>query len=497
MKQSSIAANGRWQFLSVAAAIVFVVSMAVPEDAFAVAGFTRQTGMNCNSCHTLHGGPTPNFTFTGKKFNALGYRLPKGTHTVLSETREQGGSEDESKGEYLKILPTTLSGRFQYQVINTSERPGADDWGPVRTNPTSRFALFPFTGPIGDHWGVWTEIYIVPFTSDDNEWGIADVSYEEFDFRYIINPENDSSIFGFALTNQGINQLFGFGPYPGLPSYLSRGGVGGYAHPNRAQLYHYGWVNDRFVYAIGAGTGDTNDNWDDANVVGIFGWAIRNRNDNEMWLNFTMRTGNDALPLVSASGAEDSSRSWQYRDAVGGIDDTRLAGLPVGSTCADVPGAFAGRRNTGGCAYLAEELDDFTTFNVELRWAAQNVDKFFGTRSVGNWSFEHVARLAFNDEDYYDGASAKRNSWGLSTVIGYKHTWYFKPRITGDIDYEFTDNLGTVYDIDTPMRWSFRVAYKPVENFLFYAQFANSQSIAITRDALTGRSFSLTADISF
>lgn len=472
------------------AAVLLAMGVIVPEDAFAVAGYARQTGMSCNSCHTLHGAPTPNFTFTGKKFNAAGYRLPKGIRTVLGETQEQGRGEAEDKGEYFKLLPTTFSGRFQYQAANRSKPPGADDYGPVITNPTSRLALFPFTGPIGDHWGIWTEIYIVPFTSEDNEWSIADASYEEFDLRYIINPDNDSTIFGFSLSNQDVYGLFGFGPFPGLPSHIGRGGVGGYAHPNRAQFYQYGWVNDRWVYAIGAETGDTNYDWDDYNLVGFFGYALRNRNDDELWVNLAVRTGDDALPLVTASGAEGSSRSWQYRDRVGGISDTRRA---PGAACPGVDG----RRAEGSCAYLAEELDDHTSVDLEVRWGGQNIDSFFSERGAGPWSFEMVGRLTHNDEDYIDGAGAKRNSWGFQPVIGYKHTYFFKPLIEGDFDFEFTDNTGVTHDIDTQTRWSLTFAYKPVENYLIYAQYSNNESIALGRGALDGRAFTITADVSF
>lgn len=476
--------------VNAAAALLLVLSVAVPEDAYAVAGYARQTGMNCNSCHTLHGAPTPNFTFTGKKFNAVGYRLPGGINAVLGEGQEQGESEEADRGEFFRLLPTTFSGRFQYQLANTRKAPGADEYGPVITNPTSRLAFFPFTGPVGDHWGIWTEIYIVPLTSDDGEWTIADATYEEFDFRYIINPENDSTIYGFSLSNQDVYGLFGFGPFPGLPSYIGRGGVGGYAHPNRAQFYQYGWIDDRWVYAVGAETGDTNYDWSENNWIGFLGYALRNRNDDELWVNLAYRTGGDALPLVTAIGAENESRSWQYRDAVGGISDTRRA---AGTPC---PG-FEGRRAEGSCAYLAEELENHDSLDVEVRWGAQNVDKFFGERGAGNWSFEMVGRLTWNEEDYFDGAGAERSSWGFQPVIGYKHTYYFKPAIEGDLDFEFTDMTGVTHDIDTGTSWSVAFAYKPVENYLIYAQYSNNESIALGRGALTGRAFSITADVSF
>jgi hypothetical protein len=460
-------------------------------DAQAVAGFTRQTGMNCNSCHTLHGAPTPNFTFTGRKFKAAGYRLPQGTGHTQERAQEQGKESD--WGEYLSILPVTWSGRMQYTSANVSKPAGSDEWGEVTTNPTSRFALFPFTGPIGQRFGVWTEVYIVPFTSQDGEWGIADTSYEEFDFRYILNPGSKDRIFGLAMSNQSIYELFGYGPYPGLPSFINRGGVGGYSHPNKAQVYTYGWMDNRWVWAAGADTGDTNMGWDRSNVLALFGYAIKNRNDNEMWLNVIGRTGEDALPLLTASGADRTSRSWTYRDAVGGVSATRLG---PGGVCLGAPG----RRVAGSCAYIAEDLDSFSSFDVELRMGGQNVDRFFGNeRKPGVWSFEHVARVTTNSEDYFDGGSTDRDTWGVSTVIGYKHTWYLKPLISGDFKYEFTDRLGTLHDIDTDITWNLTVAFKPAENFLIYASYNNLESVVLPAGVQpsSGRAFQITADLSF
>jgi hypothetical protein len=470
------------------AGILFIALFAANE-AYAVAAFTRQTGMSCNSCHTLHGAPTPNFTFTGKKFNAMGYRLPGRPHHTQERTKEQGTPDD--LGEFLTMLPTTFSGRMQYSPYQKSKGPTATDWGEATSNPTSRLAFFPFLGPIGNHFGVWTEFYIVPFTSEDNEWGIADTSYEEFDFRYIINPENMDYTIGLAFNNQSIYELFGFGPYPGLPSYLNRGVIGGYTHPNKGTLSAYGWMYDRWIWALGVNTGDTNMGWDENNFLGFFGYALRNRNDNELWINIAARTGSDVMPLVTANGAQASSRSFQYRDAIGGISNTRR---PPGDPC---PGV-AGRRPAGSCAYLAEEIDDATSVDIEVRWGGQNVGSFFGSQgTTGPWSFETVARVGFNSEDYIDGAKAKRNTWGIQTVIGYKHTYYIKPSIQDSFTYEFTDLAGTKYDIDTKISWNLTLAYKPVENFLIYLAYSNNQSNSLTGSANTGRVINLTADISF
>jgi hypothetical protein len=472
------------EFLGPAGLIVFI-GLFTATEAQAVAAFTRQTGMSCNSCHTLHGAPTPNFSFTGKKFNAMGYRLPGRPHHVQERAQEQ--NTPEHLGEFLTMLPTTFSGRMQWTPYNQVKSPTADSYGEVTTNPTSRLAFFPFVGPIGEHFGVWTEYYIVPFTSADGEWGIADSSYEEFDFRYIIDPSNMDYTIGLAMNNQSVYEIFGFGPYPGLPSYITRAGVGGYSHPNKAAVFAYGWMHDRWVWALGADTGDTNMGWDKSNTVGFFGYAIKNRNDNELWVNIAARKGNDAMPIVSASGAQASSRSWQYRDGVGGVGATR--GLP----CPALPG----RRPPGSCSYIAEELDDLTSVDVEVRWGGQNVSSFFSQGAAGPWSFETVVRLGFNSEDYFDGAKTKRNTWGVQTVIGYKHTYFIKPSIQNSSTYEFTDRSGTTYDIDTKMSWNVTLAYKPVENFLIYLAFSNNQANSLTGDAQTGRAILMTADLSF
>jgi len=203
-----------------------------------------------------------------------------------------------------------------------------------------------------------------------------------------------------------------------------------------------------------------------------------------------MRTGNDALPLVTANGAEPSSRSWQYRDSLGGVSDTRR---PPGTPC---PGE-EGRRPEGSCSYLAEELDDHTSMDVELRWGRQNVDGFFGQAAAGPWSFEFVSRVGRNTEDYRDGAEAERHTWGAEFVLGWRHRYYLKPGVTGDFDFEFTDVSGVKHDIETDPSWGVTLAYKPVENFLIYLRYNDTQRLSLEDNAEHGRSLQMTADLSF
>ncbi|MCP5348615.1 MAG: hypothetical protein R3F41_06755 [Gammaproteobacteria bacterium] len=444
----------------------------------AVPGFARQTGMTCNQCHTSHGAATPNFTFSGKKFNALGYRLP----SVQVPDIEAGGPEDQ--GEYLELNPVQWSGRFQWSAISNVKPPAGPnegDWGEENSNPTSRFAVFPFIGSIGDHFGVWTEIYIIPSSSTNDEWTISNASYEEHDFRYIINPDSKENIYGISFSNQGIGSLFGFGPWPAvgaISDVINRGGIGGYQHPNFSNLMAYGWMDDRWVWALGGNSGDTNTGWDAANAVGMVGYAFQNSNYNELWANLYFRDGDDAMPLVTGISVPQDKHDFYYSDGISGVGATRP------TTCPSNPEFIL-----NGCPYLAEDMDHVTSVDAEIRWGGQD---------RGNLSFEVVGRLGFNDEDYYDGAGTTKNSWSLATQFGWNHTWYFKPYLNGVQDFEFTDRSGVKYDIDTSTQWGAWLAYKPTENFLLSFEYHRLQSWGLNRAALDdGARYSLTADIAF
>ncbi len=442
--------------------VTFLVTLLISSNAFAVAGFARQTGMSCNQCHTSHGAATPNFTFTGKKFNAMGYRIP----SIQVSDIEKGKPED--KGEYLSLKPNPLSGRFQWTALSNSSSNTTGVWREASTNPTSRFAMFPYIGPIGDNFGVWTEFYIVPLLSG-GEWGIASTSYEEHDFRYIFDPDNRDYTIGLALTNQSIREIFGFGPWPavGMYSDMNRAGIGGYTHPNKANIFAYGWMHDRWVWAAGLNTGDTNIGWDKFNTLAMFGYAFRNTNANELWANIYFRTGNDALPLVTRIFTSFATGTFAYADGVAGVTATRLVALP----------------------YLAEDVTGHNTMDVEVRWSAQD---------AGPWSYEMVGRLTFSTEDYSDGGKTARDSWAIATQFGWKHTYYFKPYIKGRVKYDFTDQAGTLYNIDTALAYGFWLAYKPVENFLLSFEYHNLQSLDINNPVQAkGARYSIVADISF
>lgn len=447
-------------------------------NTFAVAGFSRQTGMSCNQCHTSHAAATPNFTFSGKKFKGLGYRVP----TVQVPDIEKGEPED--RGEYLLLNPVQWSARFQFSALNNVKLPAgpeAGEWGEAQTNPTARLAIFPFIGPLNKHLGIWTEFYVVATGSENEEWGTAHASYEEFDLRYTINPDSDANVYGLSLNNQGPAEIFGFGPWPavGLHSGVSnRGGINGWQHPNFANVMAYGWMNDRWVWALGGNTGDTNNGWDDSNLTGMFGYAFENSYSNELWANVYFRAGEDAMPLVTDISVPADRHDFHYSEDVAGIGATRGPDCPS-------PSDFI----LDGCPYLAEDLDDHTAVEADLRWSRQD---------FGDLSFEVVGRLGFNDEDYIDGAETRMNTWGIATQFGWKHTYYIKPYVNGHLDFEFTDRNGTEYDIDTSLNYGIWLAYKPVENFLLSLGYHSLQALSLENSALDdGARYDLAASISF
>ena len=436
--------------LTVVVALLLLVG--APREARAVPSFTRQTTMSCNQCHTVPGGPVPNFTMTGKKFRALGYRTPHGREEITS------GVEGDM-GERLTLpLLDYLSFRLQGTLASVAKSPVTEEWGEVSTNPTSRVSWF-FTGPVGDNFGLWNEWYVVPLGSENEEWSLGLASFDELDLRYILNPDNPDYTIGIALSNQGVNELCGFGPFPVYigGGEISRGSVRGYAHPNFGNLMLNGWMYDRWTWTVGVNTGDNNLGWDYANVQGQLAYAFFNTNANELWLNVVARSGTDVIPLVTDNYVPTGERDWAYRDAIGGISATR-------------PGEAPG-------PYLSTDIDNATSATAEVRWSRQD---------WGPHSFECVLRYGLNTEEYRDGASTDLNTLGFVLLYGWKHTYYLKPFVMSRITHEFTDHTGEKYDIDSSPEYGINLGFKPHENFLINLEWQNLQIMSIEDDALDG-----------
>ena len=451
------------------AAFAGATVLAASTDASAVPSFARQTGMTCNQCHVSFGAPVPNFTFTGKKFRMNGYRMP-----FVAEKIE-AGEPGVAGGKRLAIpLIPYLSFRYQSQFAAQSKAPGADEASPISSNPTNRLSLFP-GGALGDNFGLWVELYLTPDGSPTREWTLGLFSFDEFDLRMV--KITDTNTFGLSFSNQSIREVSGFGPWPTITSNLSRGGFGGWSHPNRGNLFAYGFWGDRLLTVLGASPGDDNLDWDRRNFQAQLAYALRNSDENELWLNVMTQFGNDAIPVVSNT-APNAQRTWTYTDVVQGIRQTR------------------GTDPATQTAYLSADIGDFVRIEPELRYSF--IDR-------GPHSMEAAARFVLARETYDDNSEAVQNNLGGAIRYMFDRTWGGDILVTKNLDFTLTDPTGVEHEIDTGLSWTTYLKYQPAMNFILSLQVGNSiqgrlrtpGSVTENDALLKGWSWSLGADILF
>lgn len=452
-------------------------------SAEAVPSFARQTGMSCNSCHVLHGAPTPDFTFSGKKFNAFGYRTPR-----IHPAWEKGEAGQENTGERMNMewLYQRWSMRFQQTFIQGGKDPATGDWDENETRVTRRLAMF-YPGPIGDNMGMWNEFYFMPAGSETFQGGTM-VTWEEMDFRYVLSETSDTN-YSLALSNQDLSSAFGFAPFGPPDSTALRGGIGGYSIPQQGNAMLTAWVNDRFVYSIGANTGDTNWGWDKHNWIGLFGYAFENTNARDLWAVVNFRTGDDALPLVTRRFLTDDG------DLCGTTTDIACFGGVRSSHFSESLTGVTATRPAGSGPYLPEDLDNHTTVGFQLRWGGSNSD--FG-QGVGPWSWKLAGGYSYNTEEYTDGAEYRYDELGVTGILAWKHSYYIKPEIEYAVEHEFTDHQGNTFEVDEEVSIGSSFIWKPVENMLIAFDISNDFDTSLTGDAETGGiSYSVYTDIMF
>jgi len=453
---------------------IFISAILLPQPSSAVPAIARQTNMSCNMCHTNFGAPVPNFTMTGKKYRAFGYRVPEVRDKILS-----GHKPDLGERLNIPLLPYFCF-RFQAVLAQTSKAPGSDKWSEVESDPTTRYAWF-FTGPVGDHIGVWDEGYIVPYGSRQSNFSPGFASWDELDLRYVFNPDNTETSVGLTVNNQGLAEICGFGPFPALigGGELRRASIGGQIHPRQMFAALYGWMDNRWVWQLGYNTGDTNVGMDKLNAIGQLAYAFMNTNYNELWFNVMARSGSDVMPLVTtdfipvcpASGpCNVNIRDYSFRDAIAGISETRAEGHRV--------------------PYLAEDVNTATSVVAEARWSRQD---------VGPASFETVLRYAVSHERYKDNAKTDFSTVGAEIRLALMHTFYIQPFVLNTVKYEFTEFTGgKTYEIDAPVTVGAWFGFRPAENFLVNLNVASTQTLHLTEKATGGgRTLSLSVDYLF
>jgi hypothetical protein len=411
-------------------------------DATAVPSFTRQTGLTCNQCHVSHT-PVPSFTFTGRKFRLNGYRTP-----VVGQKIE-AGEEGAVSGRRLSIpLIPMLSFRFGSNLLSQSKAPGATEASPMETRVHTNQALF-FTGSIGDHFGLWMETYFINGSARGSSF--ASVSAEEFDLKFV--NVTDRNVLGLAVTNQGVRELAGFGPWPiRLTDYTNYGTSGSY-HPGLGGLFLYGLFNDRFLAAVGASPGADNPRWDRFNWQGLVGYAFKNSDENELWLNFIWSLGQDAIPLASAPVA-NTNNTVTFRDVARGITEVRTAG--------------AGRPMA---SYLASDMGDNVRLNSQLWYSF--IDR-------GPHSAALVLNASYNKDVYADNAEITHNGVGIGAQYFWDRTIGFNVFMDKPIDYEYTSPAGRVYPISpNDINVNAYLTYRLAMNMALNLSASNSKSLTL------------------
>ncbi len=435
-------------------ALAGVLALAVVADAHAVPSFVRQTGLTCNQCH-MTWTPNPDFTFTGEKFRLNGYRTP------FVADRIEAGEEGALNGKRL-LLGLENYWTLHYRSNLLAQSKGASDprlsapqANPVESQPFSSVGL-DYAGPIGDHWGIWTEYYFAANGGNPNVYNL--VSNDEYDVKYVFNPGNN--IIGLAFTTQYLNCLSGFCPFSdGQPVSMQRSSAGGNGHAPYANLAVYGLFADRLMATLGVKPGDDNLDYQRMDYEGIAGVALGNSDYNRMWLWGEFSAGNDFVPEITSLGLTHSNNSISSRDAVRGISATN-----------------------GGSVYASSMTGDIVRAHFALRGGF--VDK-------GPHSLTYEAGVGFANEKYSDGAKLKASGWGVAARYFYDRTFGIEGRLSDYAKYDFTDVNDVLHDVPHDLGWQLRLTYRPAMNFAWELAWANTQSLVLDQNWRNGWSWSL------
>lgn len=436
------------RFGLVASLVAFgIVAMAA--SANAVPSFVRQTGLTCNQCHITFAN-VPDFTFTGKKFRMNGYRAPYVAEKI------EAGEEGALNGKRLMLgIQNIYSLRFRNTLLSqnksaTRALAPASSPSSLTTTPGSSISWF-YVGAIGEHIGLWNELYL-----DGAGGGSANSifrleSFDEYDLKFVMNPGYDN-ILGFAYTTQAFNCLAGFCPYSpgGGTASLGGGGIGN-AHTPYVNMAVYALIKDRIVTVLGLQPGEDNRDFSGHNYGGLFAYAIGNSDYNQMWIKYEFRTGNDKIPSVGGVGI-DADRNITYTNS---------------SLYTNTRGNTAATR----VAYKPADMGDFFQHGVQFLYGF--VDRGPHSLSAGaGWSPGIKETYAEGSE--YTGTS----SVGFGFRYYYDRTYGVEYALTRPYKYgTFKDKNGVVHNFN-------KQAFNPVNVTVFYRPAMNF-SLSLQIAALT------------
>src|SRR5712691_8796217 len=191
------------------AATVVAVLGVLATRAEAVPGYARQTGFACNQCH-MSWSPTPDFTVTGEKFRMNGYRDP------FTADKMEAGEEGAINGKRLVLgLQSYWTWHYRSPLLQQSKSPSdpalaAPNASAIQSQEFGTVGI-DYAGPIGEHFGIWTEYYIDAAGAVSNVRG--DWTNAEYTVAFATNPGGPANIIGVVWTNQELPNDLGFSPF--------------------------------------------------------------------------------------------------------------------------------------------------------------------------------------------------------------------------------------------------------------------------------------------
>jgi hypothetical protein len=453
------------------AGLAAFAALAFAGEAHAIPSFVRITGLTCNQCHVQFT-PNPDFTWTGKKFRWNGMRAPWVQQKIVA------GDEGAVTGRRLSLNFVNYFSMGMQQDLLTQSKGTSNpalppaERSPLGGNPASNLSTF-YSGPIGDHIGIWNEIYwSAGGAEDDNPFRV--VTWDELDLKLVWNPSGN--IVGMSVHTEPLPTTFAFQFNSGAPTHVRRGGTAQSHTPNMG-INAYGFWGDRLLTVIGIEAGEENNDWQAENPVTgdmerkmnfqtLVSYALMNQDAGDMWLWGFAKVGNDAIPMTTNAAVNRSTRAFSYSANIRGL----TALIPTGTP------------------YLAIHTGD--TFRSQFNWEYGFIDR-------GKWSARTAVGFSHSKDNYTDGASIEENGIGWTTRWNYDRTWEWQLALTKRVKWAYTDVAGVSHAV--PNDWSInaRMHRRLAMNFVLSLVVANSQTFAIEQNWRNGYSWELSFDYYF
>ncbi len=451
----------RWSRVAVVVAALGVVAQAANAR---VPAFVRQTGLTCNQCH-MDVTPAPSFTFTGMKFRLNGFRTPWVAEKV------EAGSEGALNGKRLVLTLGSAMSFHARSVMLQQAKPASDPALPEPSAGAPSSDIFGtlamhYAGPIGDHVGVWDELYVYGGSSTGASSGGAGNTHGYIGLNHYVvslTTNINGNIFGMQGTGyaEGAHPFLGVIGLPEPNNQLRFGTSLAGSHAPYFLADVYGFFGDRVGVLLGVQPGEDNLDWKRMDYRAQAGYLIFNTDANWLVAEARLVAGNDFVPGVSTlNAANDGARTLVAADAVRGVSATRANGQP----------------------YASNAIGDATRWSFSLGG---------GFTDKGPHSAAYECGQSMESETYIDGSGSKLQGVGCSLHYYYDRTYGIIFNLTGYEKHNFTDASGIVHDIPSDPAVGLTLIYRMAMNFAWYFSYNDTQTPVLDQNWRNGNSWSI------